>query len=158
MKWFLRKKCCCESIAFYCNNTIVLKCIRSFSLHDFSFSLAYEAMLYIQSTSSIILDSSTSAVVPTQSLISDGKFLYFGALFDEQIRTIYSPLLGTRTSAIQQISEILKKTEEDRCVQYESVAILISPLGIPGKNISSTFRPSAVRFFDFSAVFSDIFT
>ena len=119
MKWFLRKKCCCESIAFYCNNTIVLKCIRSFSLHDFSFSLAYEAMPYIQSTSSIILDSSTSAVVPKQTLISDGKSLYFGALFDEQIRTIYSPLLGTPTSAIQQISEILKKTEEDRCVQYE---------------------------------------
>ena len=149
---------CCESIAFYCNNTIVLKCIRSFSLHDFSFSLAYEAMPYIQSTSSIILDSSTSAVVPTQSLISDGKFLYFGALFDEQIRTIYSPLLGTWTSAIQQISEILKKTEADRCVQYEYIAILISPLGTPGNNITSTFRPSAVRFFDFSAVFSDILT
>ena len=77
-------------------------------------------MPYIQSTPSIILDSSTSAVVPTQSLISEGKFLYFGALFDEQIRTIYSPLLGTRTPAIQQISEILKKTEADRCVQYES--------------------------------------
>ena len=96
----------------------MLKCIRSFSLNDFSFSLAYEAMPYFQSTSSIILESSTPAVVPTQSLISDGKFLYFGALFDEQIRTIYSPLLGTRTSAIQQISEILKKTEEDRCVQW----------------------------------------
>ena len=158
MKWFLRKKCCCESIAFYCNDTIVLKCIRSFSLNDFSFSLAYEAMPYIQSTPSIILEISTSAVVPTQSLISDGKFLYFGALFDEQIRTIYSPLLGTRTPAIQQISEILKKTEADRCVQYKSIAILISPLGIPGKNISSTLRPSAVRFFDFSVVFSDIFT
>ena len=75
-------------------------------------------MPYFQSTSSIILESSTPAVVPTQSLISDGKFLYFGALFDEQIRTIYSPLLGTRTSAIKQISEILKKTEEDRCVQW----------------------------------------
>ena len=109
---------CCESIAFYCNNTIVLKCIRSFSLNDFSFSLAYEAMPYIQSTSSIILDSSTSAVVPTQSLISDGKFLYFGALFDEQIRTIYSPLLGTWTSAIQQISEILKKTESDLFIYF----------------------------------------
>ena len=96
----------------------MLKCIRSFSLHDFSFSLAYEAMPYIQSTSSIILDSSTSAVVPTQSLISDGKFLYFGALFDEQIRTIYSPLLGTRTSAIQQISEILKKTESDLFIYF----------------------------------------
>ena len=111
----------------------MLKCIRSFSLNDFSFSLAYEVMPYIQSTPSIILDSSTSAVVPTQSLISYGKFLYFGALFDEQIRTIYSPLLGTRTPAIQQISEILKKTEADRCVQYESIAILISPLGIPEK-------------------------
>ena len=36
----------------------MLKCIRSFSLNDFSFSLAYEAMPYIQSTPSIILDSS----------------------------------------------------------------------------------------------------
>ena len=149
MKWFLRKKCCCESIAFYCNNTIVLKCIRSFSLHDFSFSLAYEAMPYIQSTSSIILDSSTSAVVPKQTLISDGKSLYFGALFDEQIRTIYSPLLGTRTSAIQQISEILKKTEEDRCVQYESVAILISPLGIPGKKFQFNFTTKCCSIFRF---------
>ena len=96
----------------------MLKCIRSFSLHDFSFSLAYEAMPYIQSTSSIILDSSTSAVVPKQTLISDGKSLYFGALFDEQIRTIYSPLLGTRTSAIQQISEILKKTESDLFIYF----------------------------------------
>ena len=149
---------CCESIAFYCNNTIVLKCIRSFSLHDFSFSLANVAVPGIQSTPSIILDSSTSAVVPTQSLISEGKFFSFGALFDEQIKTIYSPFLGTWTSAIQQISEILKKTEADRCVQYEYIAILISPLGTPGNNITSTFRPSAVRFFDFSAVFSDILT
>ena len=99
---------CCESIAFYCNNTIVLKCIRSFSLHDFSFSLANVAVPGIQSTPSIILDSSTSAVVPTQSLISEGKFFSFGALSDEQIRTIYLPFLGTRTSAIQQISEILR--------------------------------------------------
>ena len=99
----------------------------------------------IQSTSSIILNSPTPAVVPTQSPISEGKFFSFGALSDEQIRTIYLPFLGTRTSAIQQISETY-------------IAILISPLGVPGKNISSTFRPSAVRFFDFSVVFSDIFT
>ena len=76
---------CCESIAFYCNNTIVLKCIRSFSLHDFSFSLANVAVPGIQSTPNIILVSSTSAVVPTQSLIYGGKFFPFGALFDEQI-------------------------------------------------------------------------
>ena len=96
----------------------MLKCIRSFSLHDFSFSLANVAVPGIQSTPSIILDGSTSAVVPKQTLISDGKSLYFGALFDEQIRTIYSPLLGTRTSAIQQISEILKKTESDLFIYF----------------------------------------
>ena len=96
----------------------MLKCIRSFSLHDFSFSLAYEAMPYIQSTPSSLLDGSTSAVVPKQTLISDGKSLYFGALFDEQIRTIYSPLLGTQTSAMQQISEILNKTEADLFIYF----------------------------------------
>ena len=86
---------------------IVLKCIRSFRHHDLSFSWANVAVPGIQSTPSIILDSSTSAVVPTQSLVSEYKFFSFGALFDEQNRTIYLPFLGTWTSAIQQISEIL---------------------------------------------------
>ena len=158
MKWFLRKKYGCESIAFYCNNTFVLKCIWSLHHYDPSFSLAYVAVPGIQPTPSIILDSSTSAVFPTQSLISEGKFFPLGALFDEQIRTIYLPFLGTWTSAIQQISEILKKTEANRCVQYEYIAILISPLGISGKKYKFNFTTKCCSFFRFFAVFSDIFT
>ena len=76
MKSLLRKKYCCEYIAFYCNNTIVLKCIRSFSHHDFPFSLAYVAVPDIQSTTSLLLDGSMSAVVPSPILISasESKF------------------------------------------------------------------------------------
>ena len=96
----------------------MIKCIRPFRHHDLSFSWANVAVPSIQSTPSIILDSSTSAVVPstilisasvvpTLSLVSEGKFFSFGALSDEQNRTIYLPFLGTWTSAIQQISEIL---------------------------------------------------
>ena len=103
---------CCESIAFYCNNTIVLKCIRSFSLHDFSFSLAYEAMLYIQSTSSIILDSSTSAVVPTQSLIYGGKLFPFGALFDEQIKRFTRHFLEHGLPPFNRFLKFLRKRRQ----------------------------------------------
>ena len=57
----------------------MLKCIRSFSHHDFSFSLAYVAVPGIQSTASLPLDGSTSAVVPSTILnsASESKFQSF---------------------------------------------------------------------------------
>ena len=79
VKWFLRKKYGCDSIAFYLNNIIVLKCTRFFSHHDFSFSLAYVAVPGIQSTPSSLLDGSTSTDVPSPILISasESKFQSF---------------------------------------------------------------------------------
>ena len=61
--WFLQKKYGCDSIAFCFNNIIVLKCIRFFSHHDFSFSLAYVAVPGIQSAPSSLLDGSMYAMV-----------------------------------------------------------------------------------------------
>ena len=68
-----------DSIALYCYNTIVSKCVRPFSHHDFSFPLARVVVPGIQSTSSLPLDGSTSAVVPSPILISvsESKFQSF---------------------------------------------------------------------------------
>ena len=164
VKWFLRKKYGCDSIAFYFNNTIVLKCTRSFSHHDFSFSLAYLVVSGIQSTPSSPLDGSTSAVVPSTILnsTSESKFLSFPLLwmyceFDEHS---FVPFLWTLTSAILQFSVILKNWNRSRSLQYKYTATVSSLWRILKENFSlCTFPPCAARFFDFfSATLWDIST
>ena len=55
---------------FHCNYTIVLKCVRAFIYNDYSFSLANVAVSSIQSTPSLTLYGSMSAVVSSPIHIS----------------------------------------------------------------------------------------
>ena len=115
----------------------------------------------IQSTPSIILDGSTSAVVPSPILISASEikfqiFSYYGCIaFDEHS---FSPFLGTLTSAILQFSVIHKNWNRSRSLRNKYIAIACSLWGILRENISlCIFPPCAVRF-RFSAILSDIST
>ena len=108
----------------------MLKCIRFFSHHDSSFPLAYVAVPGIQSTPSLLLDGSTSAVVPSQipTSASESKFQSFPFCWYivRLMSTVYLPFLGTLTFAILQFSGILKKIEANmRNISTPSFSFII---------------------------------
>lgn len=98
---------------FHCNYTIVLKCVRAFIYNDYSFSLANVAVSSIQSTPSLTLYSSMSAVVSSPIHISASESKLQSFPFCRCIVLLmskfYSPFLGTLISALLQFLGILQQ-------------------------------------------------